>query len=103
MIAAEVLRLEADGTQVAVAVEVTLRGAFQPIDGRFHWYGRIAATDQLPAELSGWSVVLRTADGEAVGRLSDLDPWGRHRISGTGTPPFDMDATEDIGVVGRLV
>ena len=72
-----------------VPVQVTLAGAFQPIDGRFHWYGRIAATDDLPAELSGTSVVLRTAYGEAVGRLSDTDPWGRHRISGVGRPPFD--------------
>ena len=74
-----------------IPVQVTLAGAFQPIDGRFHWYGRIAATDQLPDELSGTSVVLRTAYGEAVGRLSDTDPWGRHRISGTGTPPFDVE------------
>ena len=87
MTSAEVLLPEVD----PVPVQVTLAGAFQPIDGRFHWYGRIAATDKLPASLSGATVVLRTAYGEAVGRLSDTDPWGRHRISGTGTPPFDMD------------
>jgi hypothetical protein len=74
-----------------LAIQVTLAGAFQPIDGRFHWYGRIAATDELPTELSGTSVVLRTAYGDVVGRLSDPDPWGRHRISGTGKPPFDLD------------
>ena len=37
-----------DGPAVLVAagtehpVSVTLRGAFQPLDGHFHWYGRIA-------------------------------------------------------------
>ena len=72
-----------------VPVRVALRGAFQPIDGRFHWYGRIAATDLLPDSLSGREVVLRTSYGEGVGRLSDVDPWGRHRISGIGRPPFD--------------
>lgn len=77
-------------------VQVTLRGAFQPIDGRFHWYGRIAATDQLPPERSGASVVLRTAYGEAVGRLSDIDPWGRHRVSGTGRPPFALDEPRSV-------
>ena len=41
MIPAEVLMPDAE----AVPVRVTLGGAFQPIDGRFHWYGRIAATD----------------------------------------------------------
>ena len=71
-----------------VPVRVALRGAFQPIDGRFHWYGRVAATELLPDSLSGREVVIRTPYGEGVGRLSDVDPWGRHRISGTGRPPF---------------
>ena len=87
MTPAEVLLPDTD----AIPVEVTLAGAFQPIDGRLHWYGRIAATEHLPEELSGTQVVLRTPYGEAVGRLSDLDPWGRHRISGTGKPPFDVE------------
>ena len=43
-----------------IPVEVVLRGHFQPIDGRFHWYGRLSASD----------------------------PWGRYRITGTGKPPF---------------
>ena len=86
MTPAEVLLPDVD----PVPVQVTLGGAFQPIDGRFHWYGRIAATALLPAELSGATVVLRTAYGEAVGRLSDPDPWGRHRIGGTGRPPCEM-------------
>jgi hypothetical protein len=70
-------------------VEVLLRGHFEPIDGRFHWWGRIAANDQLDgAQSSGTTVTLVTPHGEADGRLSDLDPWGRFRISGTGRPPF---------------
>ena len=85
MTPAEVLLPDTD----PVPVEVTLAGAFQPIDGRFHWYGRISATERLPSELSGTQVVLRTAYGDALGRLSDLDPWGRHRISGVGKPPFE--------------
>lgn len=73
-------------------VEVSLRGAFQPLDGRYHWYGRIAASERLPSTLSGREVVVRTSYGEGAGRLSDVDPWGRHRISGTGRPPFEVDA-----------
>ena len=68
-----------------VEVAATLRGAFQPIDGRFHWYGRLAATDDLS---SGASVTVRTEHGEAGARLSDRDPWGRLRVTGTGRPPF---------------
>lgn len=70
-------------------VEVLLRGHFEPIDGHFHWWGRIAADEGLAAEqASGSTVRLVTPHGEAEGRLSDLDPWGRFRIAGTGRPPF---------------
>ena len=70
-------------------VEVLLRGHFEPIDGRFHWWGRIAANERLDAEqTSGATVTLVTPHGKADGRLSDVDPWGRLRISGTGRPPF---------------
>ena len=66
-----------------------LRGHFEPIDGRFHWWGRIAADERLDAEhSSGSTVTLVTPHGEAEGRLSDVDPWGRFRIAGTGRPPF---------------
>ena len=91
-------------------VQVTLRGVFQPIDGRYHWHGRLSAdhpagegygadsrvpdqADPLVDELgrSGATVVLATPEGRAEGRLSDPDPWGRHRIAGVGRPPFRLD------------
>lgn len=69
-------------------VEVRLRGHFEPIDGTFHWYGRISAAELQDQQHNGAAVRLRTPHGESVGRLSDLDPWGRFRITGTGRPPF---------------
>jgi hypothetical protein len=73
-------------------VDVRLRGHFEPIDGHFHWWGRVSAheTDRaIAAEHSpGAEVTLVTPHGEASGRLTDLDPWGRFRVSGTGRPPF---------------
>ncbi|WP_436699481.1 DUF4873 domain-containing protein [Nocardioides sp. BYT-33-1] len=78
--------LVADGAEHAVTV--TLRGAFQPLDGHFHWYGRIAATARLDSVRSGSPVTLRTPHGEAAGKVADVDPWGRFRVSGTGRPPF---------------
>ncbi len=73
----------------AVEVAVRLRGHVEPIDGRFHWYGRIAANAALDERHgSGTKVTLRTEHGHAEGRLSDRDPWGRLRITGTGRPPF---------------
>ena len=68
-------------------VEVALKGYFEAIDGRFHWYGRVSATETLTAR-SGDDVALATPHGSARGKLSDPDPWGRFRITGTGTPPF---------------
>ena len=76
-------------TVAGTPVDVRLRGHFEPIDGRFHWWGRIGTDDRLDAEQSaGSTVTLTTPHGEASGRLSDVDPWGRFRISGTGRPPF---------------
>ncbi|MBM7519233.1 DUF4873 domain-containing protein [Nocardioides nitrophenolicus] len=69
-------------------VSVTLRGAFQPLDGHFHWYGRIAVDAALDEVRSGSAVTLRTPHGEAGGKVADVDPWGRFRVSGTGRPPF---------------
>ncbi|MCW2818841.1 MAG: hypothetical protein JWR42_1628 [Marmoricola sp.] len=70
-----------------VELEVRLRGHFEPIDGRFHWWGRLARGTELP-HTSGDTVTLTLPTGSAEGRLSDVDPWGRLRISGTGRPPF---------------
>lgn len=72
-----------------VPVEVRLRGHLEPIDGRFHWWGRISPSARLDAVAApGDTALLRTPDGEATGRLSDVDPWGRFRITGVGRPPF---------------
>lgn len=72
----------------SVTVEASLRGAFQPIDGRFHWYGRLAASAALDELGPGSSVTVTTEHGSAAGRLSDVDLWGRLRVAGTGRPPF---------------
>lgn len=72
-----------------ISVEVVLRGHFQPIDGRYHWYGRINANTELDGLVRGnRPVMLRTPEGDADGFLSQPDVWRRYRISGTGRPPF---------------
>lgn len=90
---AEVSRLAGARTSTTadgeIAVEVRLRGHFEPLDGRFHWYGRIAANPELADSVqSGATVVLETPHGRAQAWLADVDPWGRFRVSGTGRPPF---------------
>lgn len=77
------------GSAEPIGVAVQLRGYFEPIDGHFHWYGRIAGNAVLQATTtSGSTVTLETPHGTAEGRLSDVDPWGRFKISGIGRPPF---------------
>ena len=78
-----------------LAVEVDLRGHFQPIDGRYHWYGRLAGNTDLTAIAGGrkTKATIRTPEGSADGELSDPDPWGRYRIMGSSTPPFAVPTT----------
>ncbi|MGH3730369.1 MAG: DUF4873 domain-containing protein [Micromonosporaceae bacterium] len=78
---------------VELDVDVTLRGHFQPIDGRYHWYGRVAVNDVLDAVAPDrkTTVTIRTPEGEADGELADPDTWGRYRVTGTSTPPFAID------------
>ena len=82
--------LVVDGVELAVTVH--LRGRFEPIDGRYHWYGRIEPSESLSARLDGANAAatLRTPHGSADAQLSDPDPWGRYRIDGVSTPPFPV-------------
>ena len=87
-----------------VAIEVRLRGHFQPIDGRYHWYGRIEPHDGLPGLVRAGrlSAVLTTPQGSAPCLVSDPDPWQRYRVTGISTPPFAAEAARgprpDLGI-----
>jgi hypothetical protein len=61
-----VARLTVGATLFNVLVE--LRGYFEPIDGRYHWYGRVSRNDSLTDVLTGSraSAVLETC-GVATG------------------------------------
>ncbi|WP_020662428.1 DUF4873 domain-containing protein [Amycolatopsis benzoatilytica] len=85
--------LVVDGTDLAA--EVDLRGYFQPIDGYYHWYGRVAANPALADAVGGRKKPCEVRIGErsASGELSDPDPWGRYRLTGTSTPPFAVPTT----------
>jgi hypothetical protein len=71
-------------------VRAELGGHFEPIDGRYHWYGRIARHDEVAAVVGQGraSGVLTTQQGSAPCELSDPDPWRRYRVTGISTPPF---------------
>ncbi|MEV6610584.1 DUF4873 domain-containing protein [Kutzneria sp. NPDC051319] len=76
-----------------VTVRAVLRGYFQPIDGRYHWYGRLDADQTVTDLVEGGrkELLLRTPEGEAKALLSDPDPWQRYRVTGTSRPPFAVE------------
>lgn len=76
----------------AIRVSVRLAGHFDAISGSFSWYGRVAADPDVTAlvESGTRTVTLRTPQGEAETPLRDVDPWGRYRVEGSGTPPFTV-------------
>jgi hypothetical protein len=78
-----------------IPVTVRLRGHFEPINGKYSWYGRVAASPEVGAlvEAGARKVRLRTPHGEVDTALSDVDPWGRPRVEGVGPAPFDVLTT----------
>jgi len=71
--------------EASFEVVADLRGRFEPIDGRYHWHGRLARNDGLTSALAlgRGTAVLSTPEGSAVCNLSDPDPWHRFRVTGT--------------------
>lgn len=80
-----------DGEHV-VAVDVDLAGHFEPIAGKYSWYGRVAASPEVAAltESGARTVLLRTPHATVEAAFSDVDPWGRPRVSGFGAAPFEV-------------
>ncbi|MFG1795299.1 DUF4873 domain-containing protein [Nocardia sp. NPDC049149] len=84
--------LDAPGSLLPVTV--TLSGHADPIDGRYHWYGRISTDDGAALPDPGRAEVLLTLPGHhpTAGRLQERDPWGNVRIVGIGAPPFPLES-----------
>jgi hypothetical protein len=80
-----------DGDAV-IAVTVKLAGHFDPISGKYSWYGRVAATPEVTGLVANGArkVRLRTPHAEVETALSDVDPWGRPRVEGFGAAPFEV-------------
>jgi hypothetical protein len=80
--------LTVDGRELPVQVQLDAR--HESHDGRVHWFGRVRLEDEQPDIPSG-TVEVRTEGGRAEARIGDVDPWGRYRLTGVGTPPFRID------------
>ncbi|SCF08066.1 protein of unknown function [Micromonospora coriariae] len=75
-------------------VRVHLSGRWEPVDGRYHWGGRIEPDPQVAQLLRSGrrDVELRIADRVRPARLAEVDPWGGVRITGVGEPPWPPSA-----------
>lgn len=88
--------LSIDGRDLPV--QVLLDARHEPQDGKLHWFGRMRLEGDGgdPALLTALTsttrlIELRTGAHRAAASIGDLDPWGRYRVTGVGTPPFEMD------------
>ncbi|MDW3848005.1 DUF4873 domain-containing protein [Micromonospora sp. BRA006-A] len=68
-------------------------GRFEPVDGRYHWAGRVEPEPRLVRLLRSGrrDVEVRIGERVARARLAEVDPWGGVRITGVGTPPWPPD------------
>lgn len=83
--------------EATIDVEVTLAGHLEPLDGRYHWYGRATQHDDLDAAKRNGATAAQVAiPGGPVteARLAEHDAWGNVRLTGVGTPPFDLPPVE---------
>ncbi|MGW6378620.1 DUF4873 domain-containing protein [Rhodococcus sp. NPDC055112] len=81
---------------VTLSVQVHLNGHFEPLDGNYHWYGRIAGEGLTEQKQRGRSAMHLTIPGgpETPATLAEQDPWGNYRITGVGAPPFPLEPVE---------
>ena len=81
--------LTVDGRDLPVHAQLDAR--HEPHDGRLHWFGRVRIEGDPPQDPPSGTVELRTDAGRAQGRIGDVDPWGRYRVTGVGVPPFPIE------------
>lgn len=74
------------GTEVRLHVT----GHWEPIDGRYHWAGRIEPEPRVVRLLRSGrrDVEVRVGDRITRARLTEVDPWGGVRVTGVGEPPW---------------
>lgn len=81
----------------ALDVTVHLDGHLEPLDGLFHWYGRVDRSPAVAAAKEAGATAAELSIGDRAPvplRLAELDAWGHVQVSGTGTPPYPLVQVE---------
>lgn len=83
--------LTADGRDLLV--EVHLGGHVEPLDGRYHWYGRVLGDGVAGLKARGRiPLTVRVGGGPPTpAALAEQDPWGHYRLTGVGAPPYPLE------------
>lgn len=83
-----------------LSAEVVLAGHFEPLDGKYHWYGRVSGSVAVRAmreRAARGAVDIALPECEAVpARLTEIDPHGNVRVEGIGQPPYALETLTDI-------
>jgi hypothetical protein len=75
--------------KVERTVRVRLYGHLDPIDGRYHWQGRVF--DPLPDDIRlPQPVRMSVGENSAEGRITERPPQGGYSVAGVGAPPFSL-------------
>ncbi len=80
-----------------IEVTVHLDGHLEPLDGLFHWYGRIDSSVTVAAAKDAGATTgdLVIGDGAPARiRLAEYDPWRHVQVTGTGRPPYPLASVE---------
>ncbi len=74
-------------------VRVRLAGHVDPIDGRYHWQGRVF--DELPGDTRlPQQITVAIDEQQAPARIVERPPQGGYSVAGVGAPPFALEAVE---------
>jgi len=74
-------------------VRVRLAGHVDPIDGRYHWQGRVF--DELPGDARlPQDITVSIGGSDAQARIIERPPQGGYSVAGVGAPPFALEALE---------
>ena len=69
---------------------VVLGGHFEPLDGRYHWGGRILPLREVAEAVrrGARAATLHVGDRPFAVHLAEVDPWSGVRIRAVGPPPW---------------
>jgi hypothetical protein len=69
---------------------IVLAGHFEPLDGRYHWGGRILPVGEVAEAVRRGvhGATLHIGDRRFAVHLTEVDPWCGVRVRAVGPPPW---------------